>query len=120
MLMLLLLTSSLITLGENQDSPVLVDVVEINTYGNHGAKQIILRQWSDSPHGVGHWITDWRSVVDCETTRHGDRTRVRFVDSVGNAHELTARSYRETRTANDIEVMERKLYPEENRIPQLR
>lgn len=104
----------------NRQKPITVDVVELNTYGPCKFQQIILRQWSDSPHGVGHWITDWRTVVDCEVTRRGNRTRVRFTDSNGVVHDVLARTWTETRTSADIEVMERRIYPAENRIPQLR
>jgi len=116
--MLALLIVSFLPFAQSQ--LIVVDVCELNTYGCHGAQQIILRRWSDSPRGVGHWITDWRTVSKCVPRMVGSRWAVTFVDTNGNVQKVICRSYRETRTANDIEVAERKLYPEENRQPQLR
>jgi len=97
------------------EKAISVDVVEHNTYGEHGSQQVILRQWSERADGYDHWVTDWRTCTAISAKRSRGVWTIDFIDCGGNHYELKTRTYRVTRTLHDPEVEQRKILAETDR-----
>ena len=101
----------LIALSTWQPLPV-ADVVEINRFGPMERQQVILWRWRAEPGRTGYrvsqwWLTDGEPIV----TRSGKGWEVE-----SNGYRVHASRVRYTATEHDPEVLDRKIFPECQRI----
>jgi hypothetical protein len=101
----------LIALSTWQPLPV-ADVVEINRFGPMERQQVILYRWRAEPGRTGYrvsqwWLTDGEPIV----TRSGKGWQVE-----SNGYRVQANRVRYTETQHDPEVLDRKIFPECQRV----
>jgi hypothetical protein len=102
----------------SQPAPVRVDVVEINTYERDGEvvlRQALLRRWLRLSHGNGHYVEEWRLVQGEPQPFWRAGKRFVAMQTSDGIIIVEARSYRETRTPYDPELLERGIYPMDQR-----
>ena len=100
-----------------------VDVCELNhIVGDDGSvtfTQVILWRWySRYPEEAGHHVSQWFACSsEPVLSMKGNRTIVRFRSNWGKCFEVSARTFRETRTAYDPEALDRDVWPISARRP---
>jgi hypothetical protein len=101
--------------------PIKVDAVEINHYhdakGEYVFSQLILRRWLRLAAGSGHRVEDWRLIKSDRhltiTSKHG-RKQIMFTED-GILRVLEVSRIRETWTQIDPELVDREIYPQDQR-----
>jgi hypothetical protein len=108
-----------LVIGTSTPQPIRVDVVEVNEYvdrnGNHVLRQALLRRWLRLSHGNGHFVEEWRLVQGEPQPFWRAGKRFVSMQTSDGIIVVEARSYRETRTTYDPELLERGIYPQEQR-----
>lgn len=123
--MQLIAATLLVFLGSTHNDRVTtinVDCVEHNTiYHENGNvfKQLILRRWSRSHGSWNHWVTDWRTDNGNVTIITGGSETVIWLKDEFRSYRIVTKRFRETKTTDDPEMLERKKHPEFARVPYL-
>lgn len=101
--------------------PKHVDVVEFNTVFNRDGtvqlRQIIVRRWGRYQNVHTHWVSEW-TLMDSITVWQltNGRLSIRWTHK-GDRYHVIARTFVETKTLEDPEIIERDLRPQADREP---